>query len=39
LRFPAGDKSIENIVLDTRVDSDSRIAAQQLRFASVARAR
>jgi inner membrane protein len=39
LRFPAGDKSIENTVLDTRVDSDSRIAAQQLRFASVARAR
>jgi inner membrane protein len=39
LRFPAGDKSIENIVLDTRVDSDARIAAQQMRFASVARAR
>ena len=39
LRFPAGDKSIENIVLDTRVDRDSRIAAQQLRFASAARAR
>src|ERR1700677_1845182 len=39
LRFPAGDKSIENTVLDTRVDSDSRIAAQQLRFASAARAR
>lgn len=39
LRFPAGDKSIENIVLDTRIDGDSRITTQQMRFASVARAR
>jgi inner membrane protein len=39
LRFPAGDRSIENIVLDTQVGADSRIAEQEIRFAGQPRRR
>ena len=39
LRFPAGDRSIENIVLDTQVGGDSRIAEQEIRFAGQPRRR
>jgi hypothetical protein len=39
LRFAAGDRSIENLVLDTRLDVKSQIVEQQIRFAGTPRAR
>jgi hypothetical protein len=39
LRFAADDRSIENMVLDTRLDANSQIVEQKIRFAGAARAR
>ena len=39
LRFPAHDTSIEDVMLDVRLDANSQIIQQQLRFAGSARGR
>jgi membrane-bound metal-dependent hydrolase YbcI (DUF457 family) len=39
LRFPARDTSIEDVMLDVRLDANSQIIQQQLRFSSSARGR
>jgi membrane-bound metal-dependent hydrolase YbcI (DUF457 family) len=40
LRFPAGDISIENVILDVQLGANSQITGEQLRFAGgLARAR
>jgi membrane-bound metal-dependent hydrolase YbcI (DUF457 family) len=33
LRFPSGDRSIEDLVLDTRIDAHSQVVEQQMNFA------
>jgi membrane-bound metal-dependent hydrolase YbcI (DUF457 family) len=39
LRFPARDTSIEDVVLDVKLDASSQLVRQQLRFADAARRR
>lgn len=39
VRFPAGDSSIEDVILDVQVDPNSHILQQRLRFARFSRQR